>query len=240
MQHSDNYEYVNEAAIDSALICTICQEPLKDPRITACGHVFCRDCITEWIRGGNQSCPTCREPVADLMHVNRPLENILGNLEVKCTMCGQMRLKRSDFANHMNNVCPKAAVICLAADIMCRWVGHREELNDHINQCEFQRVRPTLDQLIMENEYLKEQLTQTNTQNDELFNSRIEAQRAKSARDELMVENNQLMERLTRIRAQNEELINNPRREQSKFISGIHKHASDNFEWFIRYFVCIF
>jgi hypothetical protein len=146
MPHSDKYEYVNEATINSALICTICQEPSEDPRITPCEHIFCLVCITRWIQNDNASCPIDRKliSISTLMHVNKPLRNLSNDLEVKCKICGQTKLKRSDFDNHINNICPKANVICLAADIMCQWVGRREELNDHMKRCEYQRVREWL------------------------------------------------------------------------------------------------
>jgi chromosome segregation ATPase len=136
-----------------------------------------------------------------------------------------MRIKRSDFDNHMQNVCPKADVICLAADIMCQWEGQREELNDHMRLCEFQRMRPLLDQLIMENEHLKEQIKQTSEQNQELSNNVIEIQQVRSRLQQLLAENKQLREQLTRVRAQNDELMNNTREGNGEFILKMHKPA---------------
>lgn len=40
--------------------CTLCLEPMKDPSVTTCGHVFCWTCVTEWLRE-QPMCPLCRQ-----------------------------------------------------------------------------------------------------------------------------------------------------------------------------------
>ncbi|KAK3699490.1 peroxisome biogenesis factor 10 [Vermiconidia calcicola] len=40
--------------------CTLCLEPMKDPSVTACGHVFCWSCVTDWLRE-QPMCPLCRQ-----------------------------------------------------------------------------------------------------------------------------------------------------------------------------------
>ena len=50
--------------------CPLCLEPFDQPYVTACGHVFCHDCITGLINGddnddddGKCDCPMCRKSV---------------------------------------------------------------------------------------------------------------------------------------------------------------------------------
>jgi len=40
--------------------CTLCLEPMKDPAVTTCGHVFCWTCVTDWLRE-QPMCPLCRQ-----------------------------------------------------------------------------------------------------------------------------------------------------------------------------------
>jgi peroxin-10 len=47
--------------------CTLCLEELKDPSVTTCGHVFCWNCICEWL-AERPECPLCRTGVA-VQHV---------------------------------------------------------------------------------------------------------------------------------------------------------------------------
>jgi hypothetical protein len=37
--------------------CMICKEDCKAPVILPCGHIYCRECISQWFEQGNNSCP---------------------------------------------------------------------------------------------------------------------------------------------------------------------------------------
>uniref|UniRef100_A0A3P9DD26 RING-type domain-containing protein n=1 Tax=Maylandia zebra TaxID=106582 RepID=A0A3P9DD26_9CICH len=45
--------------------CALCQDVLKDPVSTSCGHWFCRQCISSYwdqsASSGDSSCPQCGE-----------------------------------------------------------------------------------------------------------------------------------------------------------------------------------
>lgn len=42
--------------------CTLCLEPMKDPSVTTCVHVFCWTCILDWV-DEKPECPLCRQSV---------------------------------------------------------------------------------------------------------------------------------------------------------------------------------
>jgi len=46
----DQYEYMDEHAIDDKLKCIICTQPLQSPVSLACEHTFCQFCIETWIK----------------------------------------------------------------------------------------------------------------------------------------------------------------------------------------------
>ena len=44
--------------------CPICHEKLVDPTESPCNHVFCHQCITNWLSGPGTTCPSCRRHLA--------------------------------------------------------------------------------------------------------------------------------------------------------------------------------
>ncbi len=42
--------------------CTLCLEPFKDPSVTTCGHVFCWECVQDWVKE-KAECPLCRQAI---------------------------------------------------------------------------------------------------------------------------------------------------------------------------------
>ena len=82
----DLKRFVDKKLADSDLICIICSGILQDPvQFLNCEHVFCHDCIKEWInRQGN--CPIDRSPItlAEIKPAPRILKNLINRLEVTC------------------------------------------------------------------------------------------------------------------------------------------------------------
>ena len=150
---TDLYDYMDETSIDTDLICHICHLPYDNPRSTLCDHVFCLECISQWINTNNASCPFCRQTIqANLLtQVPRPLRNMLDKLPVKCKICGETGLSRENFADHIEKFCVKYEIPCLLANINCSCSGQRDQLKKHLDTCDARgTVRPIFDQFIGE------------------------------------------------------------------------------------------
>ncbi|XP_070540330.1 E3 ubiquitin-protein ligase TRIM56-like [Ptychodera flava] len=48
---------------EQILLCAICMERFKSPKILPCYHTFCASCLTKWVKTNNNQliCPTCKE-----------------------------------------------------------------------------------------------------------------------------------------------------------------------------------
>ena len=54
--------------------CPVCLELVEAPAITPCGHVFCKECIYEYLYQNSTAgkpglCPTCRKPIEDITQI---------------------------------------------------------------------------------------------------------------------------------------------------------------------------
>lgn len=166
------YEYDDEEAIDFNCICGICKEPLDNPRITPCEHIFCLECADNWLnRQHNNKCPTCRRRLSfkDLREVMRPFRNILDSIPVICTQCDLHGIPRGNFQDHIEKQCPKRVQRCKAADIRCPWTGPRDEMDRHLAECEFERRRAIIEPLVQENTALRNELQQIKNEREVLL-----------------------------------------------------------------------
>eukprot|EP00277_Geminigera_cryophila_P018806 CAMPEP_0179438126 /NCGR_PEP_ID=MMETSP0799-20121207/21909_1 /TAXON_ID=46947 /ORGANISM="Geminigera cryophila, Strain CCMP2564" /LENGTH=185 /DNA_ID=CAMNT_0021219531 /DNA_START=30 /DNA_END=587 /DNA_ORIENTATION=+ len=51
----------SEGDMPAKMECVICLCGVKKPAVTRCGHLFCNSCIRDWLKSGNNKCPTCRK-----------------------------------------------------------------------------------------------------------------------------------------------------------------------------------
>ena len=72
-------------SVDEDLICQICHGVFVDPVQTPCRHLFCKQCIEEWIQQ-NETCPSDRSFLCTQLLTKAPfaIQNIIGRLPITC------------------------------------------------------------------------------------------------------------------------------------------------------------
>ncbi|CAF4010601.1 unnamed protein product, partial [Rotaria sp. Silwood1] len=113
-----DYEYMDEAQIDSELKCAICTQPFQNPTNLPCQHTFCQHCIKAWLKS-NTSCPTCRRtvinhndrhgifPKPDETSILSPIKtrviiHQLDRLLIRCKHCQQINIQRGNLLDHQS------------------------------------------------------------------------------------------------------------------------------------------
>lgn len=96
--------------------CCICTNIAYPPVKTHCDHVFCKECITEWVTDHN-SCPLDRQKLeTNTLKEDKFLARLLNEYKVKCE-------KHSDG---------------------CKWTGSLEQSSKHVEkECDYKIVSCT-------------------------------------------------------------------------------------------------
>jgi SNF2 family DNA or RNA helicase len=64
-------------------VCSICWDEMDDAHTTTCGHLFCKECIEDWL-DRNQTCPMCRAgQTADTLVPRRVAEDQVTNFRAE-------------------------------------------------------------------------------------------------------------------------------------------------------------
>ncbi|XVF44603.1 hypothetical protein PTKIN_Ptkin02bG0137500 [Pterospermum kingtungense] len=66
----------------SFAICLVCNDPPDDPVVTMCGHVFCYQCVSEYLTGDDNMCPapSCKEQLgADIVFSKATLRSCIAD-----------------------------------------------------------------------------------------------------------------------------------------------------------------
>jgi hypothetical protein len=104
-------QFVNSVPED--LVCGICLAAAQDAVVTEeCGHLFCRDCITQaMVR--KKECPVDRTPLS-LDHIHKDVRS-------------QRKIK-------------ELVVFCPQKGLGCAWTGAYSDVERHVPKCEFTAV----------------------------------------------------------------------------------------------------
>ncbi|XP_041635340.1 E3 ubiquitin-protein ligase TRIM39-like [Cheilinus undulatus] len=107
--------------LEKHVTCTICMDLFRDPVTTACGHSFCKKCLSCNFQYNDMMCPLCKTPLSRHPDVNIVLRDIVEEIkkktpekdddeytgapgEVACDMCTKRKLKAK-----------KSCLVCLAS-----------------------------------------------------------------------------------------------------------------------------
>ncbi|KAI3778638.1 hypothetical protein L2E82_08019 [Cichorium intybus] len=68
--------------LETLTICHLCKDPPEDAVVTLCGHVFCYQCVSEYLTGDDNTCPTpkCKSQIgADVVFNKATLRNSISD-----------------------------------------------------------------------------------------------------------------------------------------------------------------
>ncbi|KAK3535746.1 hypothetical protein QTP70_020986 [Hemibagrus guttatus] len=106
-QDSHVYEYQDE--VDDELVCHICLQPLLQPVDTPCGHTYCLQCLSSFLRE-QDFCPVDRQRVSlqQCRSASLLVRNLLDKLTVLCPFHNecQQSMQRCELQPHLHNRCP--------------------------------------------------------------------------------------------------------------------------------------
>lgn len=167
------YDYMDESSINPLLKCKLCKKPFVDPVSTQNGDCFCRPCISQILLRDQTDELSLNDDhytskLKNLTPVTEPIVlDMLASLLVRCPDCEETNILRGQLDKHKNEACTQATVLCTAADIKCPWIGARQELGEHLDQCKYEPLRSALEEMFNELAELKTRILNLETQLNE-------------------------------------------------------------------------
>ncbi|KAF7707303.1 ligand of Numb protein X 2b [Silurus meridionalis] len=105
----DNHIYEYQDEVDDELVCHICLQPLLQPVDTPCGHTYCLQCLSSFLRE-QDFCPVDRQRVAlqQCRSASLLVRNLLDKLTVQCPFHSECQhsMQRCELQPHLHNRCP--------------------------------------------------------------------------------------------------------------------------------------
>ena len=76
---------IEQDTVHSHLKCSICMDVLENPLQAPCQHTFCKQCISQWLNRGNNTCPEDRQRLS-LSELKPPriIQDLLIKLTIRC------------------------------------------------------------------------------------------------------------------------------------------------------------
>lgn len=107
-------QYAQGVSTKEGPACPICLGTINEPRCLPCGHVFCTECVSPWIRTKN-SCPQCRKQVYQMRSESdvSPV-NIINNIRLLPASTQQStfleELRSAQLIAEITKPCPRCGI----------------------------------------------------------------------------------------------------------------------------------
>ncbi|CAH1274431.1 RNF151 [Branchiostoma lanceolatum] len=123
---------------DQEFICSICRCVMEDPQECPCGHVFCKECIQQWLRS-HSNCPNCRKQCYQVKPVLPMVRNLINHLTIRCENheAGCDKKVQLEYYDNHKKVCDYASVPC--PNEGCDLHVLRINMDKHNSVCDFHR-----------------------------------------------------------------------------------------------------
>nr|KAG5697873.1 hypothetical protein BaRGS_017130 [Batillaria attramentaria] len=131
-----------EGKVPDDLLCVVCHKVLANPVKNACSHLFCAACLKKRVKTDRaRTCPECGARLrlkGETPSVELRLR--LLDLVIRCSHdCGKV-CKLGELPDHLAEECPKAPVTCPHAPNGCKKKVRREDLLEHVEECDWRPV----------------------------------------------------------------------------------------------------
>ncbi|XP_066292163.1 E3 ubiquitin-protein ligase PDZRN3-like [Branchiostoma lanceolatum] len=123
---------------DQEFICSICRCVMEDPQECPCGHVFCKECIQQWLRS-HSNCPNCRKQCYQVKPVLPMVRNLINHLTIRCEnhQAGCDKKVQLEYYDNHKKVCDYASVPC--PNEGCDLHVLRINMDKHNSVCDYHR-----------------------------------------------------------------------------------------------------
>ena len=133
-----------EKDVDENFHCSICYNVLKEPRMCRNNeHLFCLDCITEYLRVNSQTCPECNEHLSvDTLRRTLLANTYLSKLKINCDHASQRCPEVTCLEELKTHVatCGYAPVLC--SNVKCGMeINKQDKLCYETEVCEYRKVK---------------------------------------------------------------------------------------------------
>eukprot|EP00996_Jenningsia_fusiforme_P002158 NODE_2998_length_1070_cov_30.190010_g2750_i0.p1 GENE.NODE_2998_length_1070_cov_30.190010_g2750_i0~~NODE_2998_length_1070_cov_30.190010_g2750_i0.p1 ORF type:complete len:285 (+),score=29.12 NODE_2998_length_1070_cov_30.190010_g2750_i0:74-928(+) len=121
----------------AGLLCSLCGDLPRHPRMGDCEHVFCDVCLEKWLTKATR-CPACSHPITpqQVSETGLVLHGLYENVELYCLYknrgCPE-QTKFADYSAHLEN-CDWAPQRCFHAE--CEAECDRRDLLHHMEICD--------------------------------------------------------------------------------------------------------